>query len=133
MRTEIRRVHLQSETFEGGDVRDLAAALKAEEERMANHAGFFSAEEEGATATVVIVTTLSRHGNLAKVEGFENDVAATQRSLAADQEFGICGCQSSEWEERLHDDEALELQSSFSDPISVASTQEQRGLGKEVC
>ena len=92
MRTEIRRVHLQSDAFEGGDVRVLAAA--------------FSAEEEGATETVVIVTTLTRQGNLAdKVEGFENDVVATQRSLAADQELaaklaGSCGCKSSEWEER---------------------------------
>ena len=141
MRTEIRRVHLQSDAFEGGDVRVLAASQKAEEERISNHSLFFSAKEEGATETVVIVTTLTRQGNLAdKVEGFENDVVATQRSLAADQELAAASHRSGRNAERvrlesssphqrgLYDDDALELQSSFSDPISVAGTQEHRGV-----
>ena len=75
---------------------------------------------------------MTRQGNLAvEVESLKNDVADTQRSLAADQELAAklaesCSSQSSEWEERqksraeellaihdtiklLNDDDALEL------------------------
>merc|ERR1712136_258421 len=112
---------------------DLAAALKAEEDRKANHAGLIAAKkEEIATLTATIETKLTRQGNLAvEVESLKNDVADTQRSLAADQELAAklaesCSSQSSEWEERqksraeellaihdtiklLNDDDALEL------------------------
>ena len=81
------------------------------------------------------------------MEGFENDGVATQRSLAADQELaaklaGSCAAShrsgrnaervrlesSAPHQRGLYDDDALELQSSFSDPISVAGTQEHRGV-----
>ena len=85
---------------------DLAGAQKVEEERKANHAGLIAAKEEIATLTSTIETKLTQQGNLAvEVESLKNDVADTQRSLAADQELaaklaGSCGSQSSEWEER---------------------------------
>ena len=98
---------------------DLAAAQKVEEDRKANHAGLIAAkEEEIATLTSTIETKLTQQGNLAvEVESLKNDVADTQRSLAADQELaaklaGSCGSQSSEWEERRKsraEDDALEL------------------------
>jgi len=112
---------------------DLAAAQKEEEDRKANHAGLIAAKkEEIATLTATIETKLTRQGNLAvEVESLKNDVADTQRSLAADQELAAklaesCRSQSSEWEERqksraeelvaihdtiklLNDDDALEL------------------------
>ena len=68
---------------------DLAASQKEEEDRKANHAGLIAAkEEEIATLTATIETKLARQGNLAvEVESLKNDVADTQRSLAADQEL----------------------------------------------
>ena len=68
--------------------------------------------------TSTIETKLTRQVNLAvEVESLKNDVADTQRSLAADQELaaklaGSCGSQSSEWEERRKsraEDDALEF------------------------
>ena len=56
--------------------------------------------------TATIETELTRQGDLAvEVESLENDVADTQRSLAADQELAAKlaesrSTQSSEWEER---------------------------------
>ena len=112
---------------------DFAAAQKVEEDRKANHAGLIAAkEEEIATLTSTIQTKLTRQSNLAvEVESLKNDVADTQRSLAADQELaaklaGSCSSQSSEWDKRqkrraeeliaihdtiklLNDDDALEL------------------------
>ena len=83
---------------------DLAAAHKEEE---ANYAGLIAAKEEIATLTATIETKLTRQGNLAvEVGSLNNDVADTQRSLAADQELAAKlaesrSSQSSEWEERL--------------------------------
>ena len=83
------------------------AAQKEEEDRNANHAGLVAAkEEEIATLTAAIETKLTRQGDLAvEVESLKNDVADTQRSLAADQELATKlgesrSSQSSEWEER---------------------------------
>ena len=68
---------------------DLAGAQNVEEDRKANHAGLIAAkEEEIATLTSTIETKLTRQGNLAvEVQSLKNDVADTQRSLAADQEL----------------------------------------------
>ena len=83
------------------------AAQKEDEDRKANHTGLVAAkEEEIATLTATIKTKLTQQGNLAaEVESLKNDVADTQRSLAADQELAAklaesCSGQSSEWEER---------------------------------
>ena len=61
------------------------AAQKEEEDRKANQAGLIAAkEEEIATLTAAIETKLTQQGNLAaEVESLKNDVADTQRSLAA--------------------------------------------------
>ena len=59
-----------------------------------------------ATLTATIETKLARQGDLAvEVVSLKNDVADTQRSLAADLELAAklaesCSSQSSEWEER---------------------------------
>ena len=86
---------------------DLAVAQQEEEDRKANYAGLIAAKkEEIATLTATIETKLTRQGDLAvEVESLKNDVADTQRSLAADQELAAKlaesrGSQSSEWEER---------------------------------
>ena len=83
------------------------ATLKEEEDRKANHAGLVAAkEEEIATLTATIETKLTQQGDLAvEVESLKNDLAGTQRSLAADQELAAQlaesrSGQSSEWEER---------------------------------
>ena len=120
---------------------NLAVAQKAEEDRKANHVGLIAAKKkEIATLTSTIQTKLTRQGNLAvEVESLKNDVADTQRSLAADQELaaklaGSCGNQSSEWEERQKsrtEDDALELFKATAEPISDAGAQEHRGVGKE--
>ena len=58
------------------------------------------------TLTATIETKLTQQGNLAaEVESLKNDVADTQRSLAADRGLAAklaesCSGQSSEWEER---------------------------------
>ena len=90
-----------------GILKQLMAAQKEEEDRKANQAGLIAAkEEEIATLTATIETKLTQQGNLAaEVESLKNDVADTQRSLAADQELAAklaesCSGQSSEWEER---------------------------------
>ena len=90
-----------------GILKQLMAAQKEEEDRKANQAGLIAAkEEEIATLTATIETKLTQQGNLAaEVESLKNDVADTQRSLAADQELAAklaesCRGQSSEWEER---------------------------------
>ena len=69
--------------------KQLMAAQKEEEDRKANQAGLIAAkEEEIATLTATIETKLTQQGNLAaEVESLKNDVANTQRSLAADQEL----------------------------------------------
>ena len=68
---------------------DLAVAHKEEEDRKANHAGLIAArKEEIATLTATTETKLTRQDDLAvEVETLKNDVADTQRSLAADQEL----------------------------------------------
>ena len=82
------------------------AAQKEEEDRKANHAGLAAAKEEIATLTATIEKKLTRQGDLAvEVESLKNDLADTQRSLAADPELAAKlaesrGSQSSEWEER---------------------------------
>ena len=82
---------------------DLAPAHKEEE---ANYAGLIAMKEEIATFTATIETKLTRQGDLAvEVGSLKNDVADTQRSLAADQELAAKlaesrSSQSSEWEER---------------------------------
>ena len=82
------------------------AAQKEEEDRKANHAEIVAAKEEIATLTATIETKLTPQGDLAvQVESLKNDLADTQRSLAADQELAAklaesCSGQSSEWEER---------------------------------
>ena len=90
-----------------GILKQLMAAQKEEEDRKANQAGPIAAkEEEIATLTATIETKLTQQGNLAaEVESRKNDVADTQRSLAADQELAAklaesCSGQSSEWEVR---------------------------------
>ena len=76
-----------------GILKQLMVAKKEEEDRKSNQAGLIAAKE-------------TQQGNLAaEVESLKNDVADTQRSLAADQELAAkpaesCGSQSSEWEER---------------------------------
>ena len=71
--------------------------------RTANHTGLVAKKEEIATLTATIET---RQGDLAvEKESLKNDVADTQRSLAADQELASKfaesrSSQSSEWEER---------------------------------
>ena len=82
---------------------DLAGARNVEEDRKANPAGLTAAKKgEIATLTSTIETKLTRQGNLAvEVQSLKNDVADTQRSLAADQELaaklaGSCSSQSSE-------------------------------------
>ena len=80
------------------------AAQKEDEDRKANHTGLVAAKEEIATLTATIETKLARQGDLAvEVESLKNDVADTQRSLAADQKLAAklvesCSGQSSEWE-----------------------------------
>ena len=91
-----------------GILKQLMAAQKEEEDRKANQAGLIEKrkEEEIATLTAAIETKLTQQGNLAaEVESLKNDVADTQRSLAADQELAAKlaesgSGQSSEWEER---------------------------------
>ena len=90
-----------------GILKQLMAAQKEEEDRKANQAGLIAAKEEDiATLTATIETKLTRQGDLAvEVESLKNDLADTQRSLAADQELAAklaesCSGQSSEWEER---------------------------------
>ena len=89
-----------------GILKQLMAAQKEEEDRKANHAEIVAAKEDIATLTATIETKLARQGDLAvEVESLKNDVADTQRSLAADQELAAklaesCSSQSSEWEER---------------------------------
>ena len=90
-----------------GILKQLMAAQKEEEDRKAIQAGLIAAkEEEIATLTAAIETKLTQQGNLAaEVESLKNDVADTQRSLAADQELAAKlaesgSGQSSEWEER---------------------------------
>ena len=89
-----------------GILKQLMAAQKEEEDRKANQAGLIAAKEEDiATLTATIETKLTRQGDLAvEVESLKNDLADTQRSLAADQELAAklaesCSSQSSEWEE----------------------------------
>ena len=70
-----------------GILKQLMAAQKEEENRKANHAGLVAAQEEIATLTATIETKLTRQGDLAvEVESLKNDLADTQRSLAADLE-----------------------------------------------
>ena len=82
------------------------AAQKEEDDRNANHAGLVAAKEGIATLTATIETKLTRQGDLAvEVESLKNDLADTQRSLAADLELTAKlaesrSSQSSEWEER---------------------------------
>ena len=89
-----------------GILKQLMAAQKEEEERNANHAGLVAAKEEFATLTATIETKLTRQGDLAvEVESLKNDLAYTQRSLAADLELAAKlaesrSSQSSEWNER---------------------------------
>ena len=90
-----------------GILKQLMAAQKEEEDRKANQAGLIAAkEEEIATLTATIETKLTQQGNLAaEVESLKNDLADTQRSLAADLELAAKlaesrSSQSSEWEER---------------------------------
>ena len=90
-----------------GILKQLMAAQKEEEDRKANQAGLIAAKEEDiATLTATIETKLTPQGDLAvQVESLKNDVADTQRSLAADQELAAklaesCSSQSLEWEER---------------------------------
>ena len=89
-----------------GILKQLMAAQKEEEDRNANHAGLVAAKEEIATLTATIETKLTRQGDLAvEVESLKNDLADTQRSLAADLELAAKlaesrSSQSSEWEER---------------------------------
>ena len=71
-----------------GILKQLMAAQKEDEDRKANHTGLVAAKEEIATLTATIETKLTRQGGLAvEVESLKNDVADTQRSLAADQEL----------------------------------------------
>ena len=83
-----------------GILKQLMAAQKEEEDRNANHAGLV------ATLTATIETKLTRQIDLAvEVESLKNDLADTQRSLAADLELAAKfaesrSSQSSEWEER---------------------------------
>ena len=71
-----------------GILKQLMAAQNEDEDRKANHAGLVAAKEEIATLTATIETKLTRQGDLAvEVESLKNDVADTQRSLAADQEL----------------------------------------------
>ena len=89
-----------------GTLKQLMAAQKEEEDRKANHTGLDAAQEEIATLTATIETKLTRQGDLAvEVESLKNDLADTQRSLAADKELAAKlaesrSSQSSEWEER---------------------------------
>ena len=67
-----------------GILKQLMAAQKEDEDHKTNHTGLVAAKEE---------------------KSLKNDVADTQRSLAADQELAAklaesCSSQSSEWEER---------------------------------
>ena len=100
----VRGTHPQSGEIIG-ILKQLMAAQKEDEDRMANHAGLVAAKEEIATVTATIETKLSRQGDVAvEVLSLKNDVG-TQRSLAADQELAAklaesCSGQSSEWEER---------------------------------
>ena len=86
--------------------KQLMAAQKEDEDRKANHTGLVAAKEEIATLTATIETKLTRQGDLAvEEESLKNDMADTQRSLAADQELAAKlaesrSSQSSEWEER---------------------------------
>ena len=89
-----------------GIPKQLMAVQKEEEDRKANQAGLIAAKEEIATLTATIETKLTRQGDLAvEVESLKNDLADTQRSLAADLELAAKlaetrSSQSSEWEER---------------------------------
>ena len=70
-----------------GILKQLMADQKEEEVRKANHAGLIAAKkEEIATLIATIETKLTQQGYLAvEVESLKNDVADTQRSLAAGQ------------------------------------------------
>ena len=89
-----------------GILKQLMAAQKEDEDRKANQTGLVAAKEEIATLTATIETKLTRQGGLAvEEESLKNDVADTQRSLAADQELAAKlaesrSNQSSEWDER---------------------------------